>query len=593
MPGNWVWVDARYVWQPGYWAASQEQWVWVPSCYNWTPGGHVYNVGYWDYPPQTRGMMFAPVYFQNRVYAQPGFRFSPSVLISTTQLLYSLFARPSYGSYYFGDYYDPRYMAGGYYPWYSSAQRRGWYDPFFAYNSARYGRSNPQWMNDYSRQFDYYAANRDARPRHTYEEQRRWWEQQQRDGRGPSDRGPSGRGPDGRDRDHNDRANVLAVSLSDVAANPQLISQQIRRIDPQQRQTFEQRAKDNKQFSRDHRARVESEARVAVNVPGAGNRPQPGDRSGTAEGRGPGKLPQLKLPDAGPAVAKAPTTETTPPSAGPRSGPRPGIAIGEPNPNAPRPNIPGRDARNPNAPKDSVPNVDTPRTLLAPSDRPRDPRSGPMPGRPDRTNLPNVTPPANSTIPTVTPKPDATIPTVKPPSTTPPVVAPPATNVPRTMPAPSDRGGGNRPTGGAPTGTTPGRDPRNNLTNDPRGDAVRRSDSQPPQMSRPQQRQPQTQAPLQNRQIAPQLPAKKAPEARPQPNMTRPPEQRAPQTREAPQQRQAIQSPKPPAERSRPQPEVRAPKSERPAPQAPAPGGDKPKKDDEKKREEEKKPKGK
>ncbi|MGC3972730.1 MAG: hypothetical protein QM775_36930 [Pirellulales bacterium] len=506
VPGQWMWTDGRYVWQPGYWAQSQEQWVWVPSCYHYTPGGYIHNVGYWDYVPNTRAVMYAPVYFRNGVYARPGFRYSPSVLLATTQLLVHLFARPTWGSYYFGDYYDPRYSTAGYYPWYSAGRSRGWYDPFYAYNFARNGRTNPNWADDYRRRHDFYVANRDARPRHTWEEQRRWWdENRDRIGR-EDDRGPggrpdrdgrpgSGRPGDGRlDFDDRDgRANILAVSLNDVVNNPQIVQatlrHDVRRVDQAQRQQFEQRSQERKQFARDQRAKLEAQAKVDGRLEGDRiTRPgQPGDAGrpggpnsrdpsgrGNAQARGPGDLPKLTLPqdspvrdaraDRGGDGNERPDRARPPqlPNGRPRQDePRQGIAVGEPNPATPNVNVPKPNVPNPNVPQpgnteqprdprfgrgnnpgrdNNIPGRDnTPGRGNIPGRDNTPGREGPRPGTadmpavklPDAPRIPNVAPPSNSEIPNVTP-----------PATKPPVVTPrtdgnrPSFNDrPRTLPA--------------------------------------------------------------------------------------------------------------------------------------------------------------
>ena len=97
----------------------QPDWLWVPAHYVWTPNGSLFVDGYWDRPVAARGQMFAPVYFQRPVYAQSNFVYTPSVGIVANALLSSLFVRPRYNAYYFGDYYAPNNFQSGIYPWYS------------------------------------------------------------------------------------------------------------------------------------------------------------------------------------------------------------------------------------------------------------------------------------------------------------------------------------------------------------------------------------------------------------------------------------------------------------------------------------------
>lgn len=167
-PGNWAWQNNQYVWQPGYWVPSQSSWVWVPSHYVWTPSGYVFVAGYWDLPLASRGQLFAPVYFQQPVYNQPNYAFTPSVGLLANSLLTSLFVRPAYGSYYFGDYYAANNFQSGIYPWYSYHQSRYGYDPLYAHYATLNARRNPRWLNDMHSQYQYLREHPEFRPAHTY-----------------------------------------------------------------------------------------------------------------------------------------------------------------------------------------------------------------------------------------------------------------------------------------------------------------------------------------------------------------------------------------------------------------------------------------
>ncbi len=73
-PAYWSWQGTDYAWRPGYWAAVQPNWIWMPAHYVWTPSGYLFVAGYWDLPVANRGLMFAPVYYPQPVYAQPRLR---------------------------------------------------------------------------------------------------------------------------------------------------------------------------------------------------------------------------------------------------------------------------------------------------------------------------------------------------------------------------------------------------------------------------------------------------------------------------------------------------------------------------------------
>jgi hypothetical protein len=101
VPGSWMFRDTGYVWRPGFWSPSYDDWVWNPACYSWSPDGSVYNSGYWDYPLADRGQLFAPVYFNNPLWATTGFPFTPSYVINP--FLSSLFWPPYSPSFFYGN----------------------------------------------------------------------------------------------------------------------------------------------------------------------------------------------------------------------------------------------------------------------------------------------------------------------------------------------------------------------------------------------------------------------------------------------------------------------------------------------------------
>ena len=170
-PGCWMWMDSRYVWRPGFWVPPQPNWVWVPAQYTWTPGGYLFCEGYWDRPLRhPRAPLRARSIFSQPVYAQPAFVYRPTITIAAGGLMASLFVRPSFGAYYFGDYYAANYVGVGIYPWFSFHQSRYGYDPMFAYYSVTYARTNPAWVVQQREAFAFRREHLDARPPHTYAE---------------------------------------------------------------------------------------------------------------------------------------------------------------------------------------------------------------------------------------------------------------------------------------------------------------------------------------------------------------------------------------------------------------------------------------
>jgi hypothetical protein len=194
--GCWRWSETRYAWQPGYWAPINPQWVWIPANYYWCPRGWVYCGGYWDYPLSRRGLMFAPVYF-----AGPVAYFRPVITVDVGFLTFSLFVRPHYCHYYFGDYYAAEYEGLGIYPWFSFASSHHGYDPLFSYYRWYYHDHyhDLAWEKNLHGWYDYYRGHPTMRPPHTWAAQQRLLGE-----------------PGMRDRP----GLTIGVSLRDIAANP-------------------------------------------------------------------------------------------------------------------------------------------------------------------------------------------------------------------------------------------------------------------------------------------------------------------------------------------------------------------------------------
>ena len=172
IPGTWRYQATRYVWRPGYWTVGRAQHVWIPARYIWTPRGCLYVEGYWDYPLDARGHLFAPVRFYRPVYATPGFYYTPTVYISSTVLMDHFWVRPGYRHYYFGDYYSSHYVSLGIFPWFrfTYVQRRA-YDPIYAYVRYRPGSTWVESRRRWSSRYDWYVRHADWRPPRTWNQQ--------------------------------------------------------------------------------------------------------------------------------------------------------------------------------------------------------------------------------------------------------------------------------------------------------------------------------------------------------------------------------------------------------------------------------------
>jgi hypothetical protein len=264
-PGYWSWQGSNYAWRPGFWAAVQPNWIWMPAHYVWTPSGYLFVPGYWDLPVANRGLMFAPVYYPQPVYTQPGFVFTPSISIVGPAVTANLFVQASTGQYLFGNFYAQNFVSVGITPWFSFSFASGpplFYDPLFSFYAVVNVRQNPGWVAAVREQ---YALRRDRvelRPPNTYIEQTRIIE-----------------------RNVNITRNVtvvdhreLAMPLSKLAADPvagrgmRLVKveeaerQQIRRQAAELHRFREQRLQQERQGAREHAAGVAARPRP-MNLP--------------------------------------------------------------------------------------------------------------------------------------------------------------------------------------------------------------------------------------------------------------------------------------------------------------------------------------
>jgi hypothetical protein len=168
-PGCWIYSESRYYWRPGFWFEYRPGWVWAPAHYVRTQGGCVFVDGFWDFPLEERGLLFAPCRFDRDFLARRR-PFIPSFVIQPDFLISALFVRPSWRCYYFGDYFEDRYEEHGFVPWVDYRIGRKVFDPAFAYYLHRFSRDETWAQN--LRQL--YVARREgtvARPPHTLAQQ--------------------------------------------------------------------------------------------------------------------------------------------------------------------------------------------------------------------------------------------------------------------------------------------------------------------------------------------------------------------------------------------------------------------------------------
>ena len=183
IPGQWEYRNEQYVWRAGYWAHPNGNQVWQPGQYLATGSGYSYCPGYWDYPLEDRGLLNAPVYFNQPLWNNPGWSYTPSYSLGlgygyggygSGGLFGSMFYGPGYNNYYYGNYYNPWYTGGyggfglgfglgypffgyglglglfggygygGYYPWWYN--HRGYHNNLWNHY-CWLNRNNPNWAN--------------------------------------------------------------------------------------------------------------------------------------------------------------------------------------------------------------------------------------------------------------------------------------------------------------------------------------------------------------------------------------------------------------------------------------------------------------
>jgi len=165
VPGTWVWAEGRYVWRPGNWIMANPNWLWVPAHYVSAPRGSVYVDGYWDFPIDRRGLLFAPVYVRAAARSARVV-YTPATVIDLNVFTDHLFVRPRYHHYYFGDYYATNYGEAGIYPWFTIEKRRVAYDPIFVHRRWVH-RDDHEWERHVEADFQFRVEHQEARPPRT------------------------------------------------------------------------------------------------------------------------------------------------------------------------------------------------------------------------------------------------------------------------------------------------------------------------------------------------------------------------------------------------------------------------------------------
>ncbi|GAB5406195.1 MAG: hypothetical protein Aurels2KO_44260 [Aureliella sp.] len=142
IPGEYVWQNDTYVFQPGYWTEHQERFVWQPATYIQTPSGYAHVSGYWDFELETRGVPFAPLSVPVEMARQMRLSVSPSVLLAPeATLCLHMFTQPGDSHYYFGSYYGATDVNRGMLPWHDPRSVEYSGSPLLSYYEWKLARS--------------------------------------------------------------------------------------------------------------------------------------------------------------------------------------------------------------------------------------------------------------------------------------------------------------------------------------------------------------------------------------------------------------------------------------------------------------------
>jgi hypothetical protein len=115
--------------------------VWIAAHYRWTPSGYIYIPGYWDLALEHRGVLYTPVIVHPTVVGAT-FVYTPAYVVREPVVVDSLFVRPCYCHYYFGDYYGPVYRERGFES--CVVYSRAHYEPIYVYARWEH-RADPRW----------------------------------------------------------------------------------------------------------------------------------------------------------------------------------------------------------------------------------------------------------------------------------------------------------------------------------------------------------------------------------------------------------------------------------------------------------------
>ncbi len=128
-PGRWVFQNGQFTWKAPSWIPGNANWIWNPPQLLKTPTGLTVVSGFWDFPLQDRGQLFAPIRFDNPSNIVKGFTFTPGVVTHTSRIMLHLFVQKGMHHYLFGNYHGNQFAGLNIQPWFTQLAGGRGFDP--------------------------------------------------------------------------------------------------------------------------------------------------------------------------------------------------------------------------------------------------------------------------------------------------------------------------------------------------------------------------------------------------------------------------------------------------------------------------------
>lgn len=141
VPGSFKIENGEAVQSAGHWAraaANTAHWVWNPAHFIPTVNGAILVDGYWDFALGDRGVLFAPLRFDNTLDAQAAGRLASAVMLHAPKTFLHLFVDPKTQQYLFGNFYGDLAGGSGLMSWVDFAKSGQGFDALFQHYDRLY-----------------------------------------------------------------------------------------------------------------------------------------------------------------------------------------------------------------------------------------------------------------------------------------------------------------------------------------------------------------------------------------------------------------------------------------------------------------------